>query len=60
MEKKKKKASCKRGDRVKLRRDNLFHILTNGEQKLDMEKYGNSRNFYVKIILSNGKQGYNI
>ena len=59
-EKKKKRANCKKGSRVKVRRDNLFHILKGEAQKTDIAKYGNSRNFYGVITSGNGKQGYQI
>ena len=59
-EKKKKRASCKKGSRVKVRRDNLFHILKSEAQKIDIAEYGNSRNFYGVIASGNGKQGYQI
>ena len=58
--KKKKRANCKKGARIKIRRDNLFHILKSDKQKEDIQKYGNSRNFHGEIISGNGKQGYNI
>ena len=45
---------------MKLRVDNLFHILKSDKQKEDIKKYGNSRNFYGKIVSGNGKQGYRI
>ena len=58
--KKKKRANCKKGARIKIRRDNLFHILKSDKQKEDIQKYGNSRNFHGEIISGSGKQGYNI
>jgi len=45
---------------VKLRKDNRFHILKSDKQKEDIKKYGNSRIFYAKKMLGNGKQGYHI
>ena len=59
-EKKKKRANCKKGSRVKVRRDNLFHVLKSEAQKTDIAKHGNSRNFYGVIMSGNGKQGYQI
>ena len=57
---KKKSIKCKKGARVKIRRDNLFHILTDPRQKVGLEKFGNSRNFHGDIISGNGKTGYYI
>ena len=57
---KKKNLQCKKGARVKVRRNNLFHILPDPEQKKGMEKYGNSRNFHGDIVSGNGKSGYQI
>ena len=59
-EKKKKRANCKKGSRVKVRRDNLFHILKSEAQKTDIAKYDNSWNFYDVITSGSGKQGYQI
>ena len=56
----KKRAICKKRARVKIRRDNLFHILKSEKQKDDIQKYINSRNFHEDIISGNGNQGYNI
>ena len=58
--KKKKRANCKKGARIKIRRNNLFHILKSDKQKEDIQKYGNSQKFHGEIISGNGKQGYNI
>jgi len=58
--KKKKRANCKKGARVTICRNNLFHILKSDKQKEDIQKYGNIRNFHGEIISGNGKQGYNI
>ena len=58
--KKKRRANCKKGARIKIRRDNLFHILKSDKQKVDIQQYGNSRNFHGEIMSGNGKQGYNI
>ena len=48
--KKKKRVRCKKGARVKIRRDNLFHILESEKHKDDVQKYGNSRNFHGGIL----------
>ena len=58
-EKKKKALKIKRGCRVKVTRNNLYHIL-NETQQIGLEKFGNSRNFHGNIISGNGKQGYKI
>ena len=38
-----KKLLCKKGERVKVRRNNLFHVLVDIRQKKGMVKYGNIR-----------------
>ena len=58
--KKKKCANCKKEARIKIRRDNLFHMLRNDNQKEDMQKHGSSPNFHGEIISGNGKQGCNV
>ena len=55
-----KKFNFKKGERVKVRRYNLHHMLTHNRQKLGIEECGNSRNFYGAITSDNGKRGCNI
>jgi len=57
-EKKNKRGSCRKSAQVKLRKENLFHILKSDNQKEYIKKYRNSRNFYGKIVSGNGKDGY--
>ena len=45
---------------MKVQRKILFHILTEEEQKVGLEKYGNSRNFRGIIFSGTGSTGYKI
>jgi hypothetical protein len=60
--KKKKVAAtqCCKGACVKVTRRNLFHVLKHDEQRDTLKGYGNSRNFFGRILSGSGKQGYNI
>jgi hypothetical protein len=58
--KKKVAAQCRKGARVKVTRSNLFHVLEHDEQRETLKGYGNSRNYYGRILSGSGKQGYNI
>jgi hypothetical protein len=58
--KKKVAAQCRKGARVKVTRCNLFHVLEHDEQRETLKGYGNSRNYYGRILSGSGKQGYNI
>jgi hypothetical protein len=59
--KKKKVASqCHKGACAKVTRSNLFHVLEHDEQRETLKGYGNSRNYYGRILSGSGKQGYNI
>ena len=53
---KKKKANCNKGSSVKMRRDDLFHILRSDTQKERMQKHSNSKNMCGEIILGNRKK----
>jgi len=50
---KKKRASCKKGTQINIRRDNLNYILTSDKQKEDIEKCENNRN-HGEIITGKG------
>ena len=54
--KKKNRSNCKKGARIKLRRENLFHMLTIDKQKEYIKIHGNSRHFHGEIVSGNGKQ----
>ena len=54
-EKKVKNFNFKKGERVKVRRDNSCSTLTLHHQKVGMEEHENSRNFYGAIISGNVK-----
>jgi hypothetical protein len=59
--KKKVAAQCCKGAPVKVTRSNLFHVvLKHDEQRETLKGYGNSRNYYGRILSGSGKQGYNI
>jgi hypothetical protein len=58
--KKKEAAQCRKGARVKVTRRNLFYVLEHDEQRETLKGYGNSRNYYGRILSVSGKQGYNI
>ena len=58
--KKKKRDNCKKCARVKVVRNNLFHIFKSNTQKTDIKKYVNSRSLCGVIFYGNGKQGYEI
>ena len=49
--KKKNRVSYNKAARVKIRRDNDFHILIRDMPQEDAKDYDSSRNFYVEIIL---------
>jgi hypothetical protein len=53
-------AQCCKGARVKVTRSNLSHVLKHDEQRETLKGYGNSRNYYGRILSGSGKQGYNI
>ena len=53
---KKKAFKAKKGCRIKVTRNNLYHVL-NETQQVGLEKFGNSRNFHGNIISGSGKQG---
>ena len=57
---KKKKFSCKKGARLKVQRKKLFDILIEEEQKVELEKYGNSHNYYGTILSGTESTGYKI
>ena len=58
--KKKVAAQCRKGACVKITRSNLFHVLEHDEQRERLKGYGNSRNYFGRILSGSGKQGYNI
>jgi hypothetical protein len=58
--KKKVAAQCRKGARVKVPRSNLFHVLEHDEQRKTLKGYGNSRNYYGRILSGSGKQNYKI
>ena len=58
--KKKASAQCRKGARVKITRSLLFHILEHDEQREKLKGYGNSRNFFGRILSGSGKTGYSI
>ena len=49
-----------KGERTKIRRDNLLHVLMRDKQKEDIKKYENSQNFHAEIESRNGKKRCNI
>ena len=53
--KKKKRKSFKKVVRVKMKRDDVFHVLRSDAQKEDAKKCFNIRNFYRETISGNGK-----
>jgi hypothetical protein len=58
--KKKIAAQCRKGARVKVTRSLLFHVLDDDEQREKLKGYGNSRNFFGRILSGSGKEGYKI
>ena len=55
-----KDAQCRKGARVKVTRNTLYHVLQDDTQKESTKKYGNHRNFFGTIASGSGKQGYKI
>jgi hypothetical protein len=58
--KKKIAAQCRKGARVKVTRSHLFHVLETDDQRDKLKGYGNSRNFFGRILSGSGKEGYRI
>ncbi len=58
--KKTKTLQRKKGARIKVRRDNLFHLLLHQSQRDALAGFSNDYNVYGKILSGSGKQGYNI
>jgi hypothetical protein len=55
-----KDAQCRKGARVKVTRNTLYHVLQDDAQKESTKQYGNHRNFFGTITSGSGKQGYKI
>ena len=53
-------AQCRKGARVKVTRNTLYHVLKDDAQKESTKQYGNHRNFFGTIASGSGKQGYKI
>ena len=45
--------NCKKGSRIKITRDNLFHILIHHQQKSALHKHQNNRNFHGTMLSGN-------
>jgi hypothetical protein len=51
---------CQKGVPVKVKRSLLLHVLEHNDQRDKLKGYGNSRNFFGRILSGSGKQGYMI
>ena len=55
-----KQIQIKKGVRVKIRRKNLYHILTTNSQKEKTKGFNDNYNFYGRILSGSAQQGYNV
>jgi len=52
--------TCKEEACIKLKRDNVFYILVDEEQRVSLDKFSNSYNFHRTILLGSRRIGYNV
>ena len=57
--KKAKKFNREKGVRLKVLGENLHHMLTHNDQKVEIEYHGDSRNSHETMTSGNGKSGHN-